>query len=305
MKTVAINEFATAPVLGDAPEPTPGPGQVLVLVQASSVNWLDAGIAQGMFQDMVPHELPITLGRDFAGVVDAVGPGVTGVGTGDRVFGEVPMGAPVRDGAWAELIVIGEDILTRTPDGTDTATAGAVGLAATTAVMTVDALGLRPGQTVVVIGATGGVGSIVVQLARAAGATVLAPGRPEDEEYLRGLGVSEVLDGDIAAAVSGSYPEGVDALVDAVTSYRPTPYAEVVKDGGRIASPTGAAGEGPGRTDVMHAPTADILQRVARHLADGTITVTIHQTYDLAQVAEALQALIAGHIRGKIALRVA
>ncbi len=308
MKALTVTAFGRPPLLrDDLPEPAAGPGQVLVRVQASSVNWLDAGIAHGMFEDLTPHELPVTLGRDFAGTVEAVGEGVGTVEVGDEVFGAVPMGQTVREGAWAELIATGEHTLTRKPAEVDMATAGAAALTATTAVMTVDALDLGPGDTVLVVGATGGVGGIAVQLARAAGATVLAPGLPEDEEYLRGLGVSEVLPrgGDVPAAVRARRPDGVDALVDAVTAYEITPYADLVKAGGRIASPTEAAGHGPGRTNVVHVPCPDILGRVARHLADGTITVGIQRTYDLAEAADALRALAAHRTRGKIALRVA
>jgi NADPH:quinone reductase-like Zn-dependent oxidoreductase len=145
-----------------------------------------------------------------------------------------------------------------------------------------------------------------VQLAEAAGATVLAPTLPEDEEFLRGLGVDEVLprEGDVVAAVRERYPDGVDALVDAVTPYRPTPYDAVLADGGRIASPTNAAGEGPGRANVMHAASRESLDRIAQLLADGTIKVPIQQNFDLAQAPEALGALTTSHTRGKIALRV-
>ncbi|AXG82200.1 NADP-dependent oxidoreductase [Streptomyces paludis] len=307
MKAVTVTEFGTPPELREVPEPTVGPGRILVRVEASSVNWLDAGIAQGVFQDVAPHESPVTLGRDFAGVVEAVGPGVTGVKAGVRVFGEVPLGVPIGNGAWAERIVIGTDAFVPTPAGVDTVTAGAAGLAAVTAVMTFDALDLRPGQTLAVVGATGGVGGMVAQLARAAGAVVVAPGLSEDETYLHGLGVTAVLPrgGDVVAVVRERYPEGVDALVDAVTSYRPTPYASAVGDGGRIASPTGAAGEGRGRTNIVHAPTAGILRRVALYLEDGTITVTVGRTFALSEAPEALRALTGGHTRGKIALRVA
>jgi NADPH:quinone reductase-like Zn-dependent oxidoreductase len=168
-------------------------------------------------------------------------------------------------------------------------------------------LELSAGQTVLLVGSTGGVGSIVVQLGKAAGATVLAPALPEDEEFLRGLGVDEVLprEGDLVAAVRERYPDGVDALVDAVTPYQPTPYDAVLADGGRIASPTNAAGEGPGRTNVMHAASRESLDRIAQLLADGTIKVPIQQSFDLAQAPEALGALTTSHTRGKIALRVA
>ncbi|MFJ8539696.1 NADP-dependent oxidoreductase [Streptomyces sp. NPDC093591] len=308
MRAVTVSEFGRPPVVrDDVREPVAGPGQVLVRVRASSVNWFDADIAHGTFTQIAPHRLPITLGRDFAGIVVAVGEGVRTVESGDEVFGLVPLGEPVHAGAWAELIVTGEHTLTRKPPALDTATAGVAALAATTAVMAVDALDLMPGDSVLVVGATGGVGGIAVQLARAARATVLAPGLPEDEEYLRGLGVSEVLPrgDDVIAAVRERRPGGVDALLDAVTAYEITPFAEAVRDGGRIASPTDAAGYGPGRTNVTHGPCTEILGRVARHLVDGTITIPLQESHDLADAAEALRALTTRHTRGKIAVRVA
>ncbi|SDO58024.1 Zinc-binding dehydrogenase [Streptomyces sp. cf386] len=310
MRAVTMSEFGASPVLcHDVPEPLAGPGQVIVRVQASSVNWVDADIAHGMFPQTAPHEPPITLGHDFAGTVAAVGAGVRTVEVGDEVFGTISVAGPVREGAWAELVATGECTLTRKPAAVDTATAGVAALAGTVAVMSVDALNLAPGETVLVIGATGGVGGVAVQLARAAGAIVLAPGLPEDEEYLRGLGVSEVLPrGDAAeviAAVRKPHPGGVDALLDAVTAYEITPFADVVRDGGRIASPTDAAGYGPGCTNITHGPCTEILDRVARHLADGTFTIALQGSYDLGDAAKALQALTAHHTRGKIAVRVA
>jgi NADPH:quinone reductase-like Zn-dependent oxidoreductase len=311
MKAITVAQEGAAPAVADIDETrAPGAGEVLVRVQASSINPLDGGIAAGMLAGMIPHEYPITLGRDFAGVVEQVGEGVTSIAVGDEVLGEVPgMAAPVHDGAWAERIVVGEQVLAKKPAGVDTDQAGAAPLVSLTALATIDALELSAGQTVLVVGATGGVGSIVVQLAKAAGATVVAPGLPEDEQFLHDLGVDEVLprEGDLVAAVRERYPNGVDALVDAVTPYQPTPYDGVLTDGGRVASPTNAAGEGPGRTNVMHAAILDreSLDRVAGLLADGTIEVPIQRTYELDQAPEALQALQAGHTRGKIAIRVA
>jgi NADPH:quinone reductase len=309
MKAITIEQEGAAPALQDRDETrAPGAGEVLVRVQASSANQLDAGIVAGMLTAMLSHEYPVTLGRDFAGVVEQVGEGVSSVAAGDEVFGEVPaMVPPVRDGAWAERIVVSEQVLAKKPAGVDTAQAGAAPLAALTALAIVDALDISAGQTVLVVGATGGVGSIVVQLAKAAGATVIAPALPEDEEFLRGLGVDELLprEGDLVAAVRERHPDGVNALVDAVTPMQPTPYDAVLAEGGRVASPTNAAGEGPGRTDVMHRASRDLLDRIAGLLADGTIKVPIQQTYDLAQAPEALGALNSGHTQGKLAIRVA
>jgi NADPH2:quinone reductase len=307
MKSVTWNELDAQPALReDLPTPSPGAGEVLVRVQASSINPVDNAIASGMLKDMVPHEFPVTLGRDFAGVVEQTGDGVSTVTAGDAVFGFVPAMAPaVHAGSWAELIVVAESGLTRTPDGVDLATAGAAPLAAVTAMMCVDAVELSQGDTVLIAGATGGVGSLAVQLAATAGATVIAPARPEDEEYLRGLGVTDVVprDGDVAAAVRERHPDGVDAIVDLVT-YAPGSYDAALKDGGRVSSPTNAAGEGPGRTNVMSAPSNEILSRLARHLADETLNVRIQDTYDLAQAPGGMQALAATHTQGKLALRV-
>ena len=311
MNAITVTQEGAAPAAQDVDEPrAPGAGEVLVRVQASSINPLDGGVAAGMLAQMgLPHEYPITLGRDFAGIVEQAGDGVTSVAVGDEVFGEVSaFNPPVHDGAWAERIVVGEQFLAKKPAGVDTAQAGAAPLITLTALASVDALELSAGQTVLVVGATGGVGSIVVQLAKAAGATVIAPALPEDEQFLRGLGVDDVVPrgGDLVAAVRDRHPDGVDALFDSVTSYQPTPYDAVLADGGRVASPTNAAGEGPGRTDVMHAAilNRESLERVGQLLADGTIQVPIQQTFDLAQAPEALGALNAGHTQGKLALRV-
>ncbi len=310
MKAITVAQEGAAPAPQDIDEPrAPGAGEVLVRVQASSVNALDGGIAAGMLKEMLPHEYPITLGRDFAGIAEQVGDGVSSVATGDEVFGEISAFAPpVHDGAWTERIVVSEQALTKKPAGVDTTQAGAAPLVTLTALAIIDALELSAGQTVVVVGATGGVGSIVVQLAKAAGATVVAPGLPEDEDFLRGLGVDDVLprEGDLVSAVRERYPNGVNALVDAVTPYQPTPYDAFLVVGGRIASQTNAAGEGPGRTNVMHAAllNPEGLGRVGQLLADGTIKVPIQQTFELAQAPEALGALGGGHTQGKLALRV-
>jgi NADPH2:quinone reductase len=311
MKAITVAQEGAAPAPQDIDEArAPDAGEVLVRVQASSVNALDGGIAAGMLKEMLPHEYPITLGRDFAGIVEQVGHDVSSVAAGDEVFGEVSAFVPpVHDGAWTERIVVSEQVVAKKPAGVDTARAGAAPLVTLTALTIIDALELSGGQTVLVVGATGGVGSIVVQLATAARATVIAPALPEDEEFLRGLGVDELLprEGDLVAAVRERYPDGVDALVDAVTPYQPTPYDPVLADGGRIASPTNAAGEGPGRTNVMHAAilNRESLDRVGQLLADGTIKVPIQQIFDLDQAPEALGALSTSHTQGKIALRVA
>jgi NADPH:quinone reductase-like Zn-dependent oxidoreductase len=309
MRAFTLDSFDTPPGLReDLPTPQVGPGQLLVRVQASSINPVDAFIAAGYLKAMAEHEFPVFLGRDYAGVVEQVGPSVTGYAPGDEVFGWLPHANPtVHEGSWAELIAVPHDqLVARRPATIDVAQAGAAPLAALTALAASDALEPGEGATVLVVGASGGVGSFAVQLAAAAGATVLAPGLPEDTDYLRGLGAAEVLDrnGDIAAAVRERYPDGVDALLDLVSSDPEAlnAYAAVVRDGGRIASSVGAAGEGTGRTNVSALPGRENLERLAGLLDDGTLTVPIQASYPLAQVDQALKDLTGQHTQGKLAI---
>jgi NADPH2:quinone reductase len=308
MRAFTLHSFDTPPGLReDLPSPQVGPGQLLVRVQASSVNPVDAGIAAGSLRDMFPHEFPVLVGRDFAGVVEQVGAGVTRYAAGDTVLGFVPGMSPgVHDGSWAELIAVPQDQVARCPDGVGLVQAGAAPLAGVTALAVHDALGLGQGDTVLMVGANGGVGSLAVQLAAAAGATVVAPGLPEDDDYLRSLGVAEVLDrnGDVVAQVRERHPDGVDALAD-FASRSPEQlgtYAAVVRAGGRIASSAGAAGEGPDRTNVMAVPAAATLDRLAGLLADGSLRVPIQASYPLAQVDQALKTHGGQHTQGKLAI---
>ncbi len=272
-------------------------------VHASSVNPVDVFIAAGALKEMVEHEFPVTLGRDFAGVVEQVGSGVSRHRAGDEVFGFVLHANPtLHDGSWAEQIAVPEDNLAAKPSSLDFAHAGAAPLAAITAIAALDALAPAEGETVLVVGATGGVGSFFVQLAAAAGANVIAPALPEDHDYLRGLGVGEVVDrnAEVAEAVRAAHPGGVDAILDVVSA----PDTSLLADGGRVVSPLGAAGEGPGRFNIMAEPTPANLQRLASLLDSGTLRVSLQRSYRLDQAAEALQALPTTHTRGKLSLTI-
>jgi len=311
MRAFTLDSFDTPPGLReDLPAPTPADNEVRVRVRASSVNGADAGIAAGMLGGMVDHEFPVVLGRDYAGVVAQVGSRVTRYTEGDEVYGFLLHANPtVHDGSWTELIVVPEDnFIARKPAGVEFAAAGAAPLAGITAMSALDALELSEGDTVLVVGANGGVGSFAVQLAANAGATVIAPGLPEDEDYLRDLGVSELIerDADIAALVRERHPDGVDALLD-VVSYTPEGFdanAAALKKDGRGASPLSAAGDGPGRTNVMAVPTPENLQRLGQLLDAGTLRVPVQSTYGLDQAGEALRAFGTAHTQGKLGIQV-
>lgn len=252
MRAFTLDSFDTPPGLReDLPTPGIANDQLLVRVQASSVNPVDAFIAAGALKGMAEYEFPVVLGRDYAGVVERVGAAVTGYAAGDEVYGFLLHANPtVGAGSWAELIA--------------------------------------------------------VQLAASAGATVLAPGLAEDEDYLHGLGVAEVIDRntDIPAAVRERHPDGVDALLDLVSSSPEAldAHATVVRDGGRAVSSVGAAGQGQGRANVGAVPSPENLDRLAGLLAAGTLSVPIQASYSLAQADQALKALTGQHTQGKLAI---
>jgi NADPH:quinone reductase-like Zn-dependent oxidoreductase len=306
MRAFTLDSAEDQPAIrDDVPTPTPGPEQLLVRVHASSVNPVDAAVVAGMLRGMIDHEFPVTLGRDFAGVVEDVGSAVGSFRPGDEVYGSVPLADPaVHAGSWADYLVAADTTVARAPDGVDVATAGAAPLAALTALAAYDALEPFEGATVLVVGATGGVGSFFVQLAASAGATVVATGFPDDGEYLRGLGAAEVIDrdADVAAQVRERHPEGVDALLDVVSR---EPDASVLRAGGRLASPLGAAGDGPGRTNVVAVASTPNLERLAGLLGGGELRVPVQRTYALEEAGAALDDLASAHTLGKVAIAVA
>jgi NADPH:quinone reductase len=311
MRAFILDSFDDAPALrDDVPTPHPGDTDLLVRVQSSSVNPVDAAIAGGLLRERFEHEFPVLLGRDYAGVVEEVGSGVTRYGVGDEVYGFVPHANPtVHAGSWAELIVLPEDNqVAASPAGEDLREAGAAPLAGIIALACVDALDVSEGDTVLVVGATGGVGHFAVQLLAHAGANVIAPALPEDEVFLRGVGVSELVErgGDVAAAVLDRHPDGLDGLID-VVSYSPDEFnanAAVLKEGGRAATPLSAAGEGPGRTNAMAVASPENLDRLATLLSAGTIKAYVEDSYALDQAGEAMNTLGATHTQGKIGIEV-
>ena len=299
MRAFTLDEFDSPPRLrDDLPEPSPADDQVLVRVQASSANPVDNAIAAGMLNGMVEHTFPVVLGRDYAGVVEQVGSAVSGYAPGDEVFGMLTHADPtVQAGTWTDLIALTEakSIAPQAQPAWPRPTPARRRSPRSPRSPRSTPSGSSNGDTVLIVGATGGVGSFAVQLAAAAGASVIAPGLPEDEEYLRGLGVTDLVarEGDVAAAVRERHPDGVDALIELV-SYTPDgfdAYAAALKPGGRGASPLGAAGDGEGRANVGAEPTAENLKRLGGLLEAGTLKVPIQARFALDQAGEALQAL--------------
>lgn len=308
MKAVTVADFGTPPTLQEVPAPEPGESEVQVKVNASSLNGFDLAVVNGYLKGMMEHRFPVVLGKDFAGTVEATGPNVASVQVGDRVFGVV-MKPALGDGAFGEYVTSSEKFVARTPETLDDSTVGVLGLAGAAAVDMLNALDVAEGSTVLISGATGGVGVLVIQMAAQRGARVIATAKPEDSEIVRQLGAHEVVDytGDLTAAVRAIRPEGVDAVVHLAGDG--LELAKLLVPGGRIASAVGFTAEQAPELDVhvipvMAAPVTATLEQVAADVASGKLTVPVQETYPLPQVPQAFADFASGKV-GKIAIAVA
>jgi NADPH2:quinone reductase len=304
MRAIAVDEFGAAPRLVELPKPMPGPGELLVRMGAAGVNPFDRKVADGMMDGSMRHTFPLVLGIDGAGVIEEVGEGVTRFAPGDRIFGSF-FHAPVGVGTYAEYTTVPErNALAPLPDGLDPVIAAALPNAGLTAMQLVDALEPKEGMSVLVVGATGGVGSFVVQLAAAAGLRVIATGRPEDAERLRDLGAAEVVDhtaGPLADRV-----HQVDALIDLASDTEGfNANLGAVRAGGRALTSTFSAdadaltARGLSGGNFQLRGTAEGLARLAESVLDGRLRVPVEHRLPLADAAEELVRLQASGARGK------
>ncbi len=306
---------AGAPIeLGELPTPTASEGTVLVRVKAAGLNAIDNGIASGMMAGMLPHEYPLVVGRDAAGVVEAVGAGVEGIQVGDEVLGHVLLAPPIHAGTLAEYALLPAASVVPKPAGLDWVTAAAIPLAGASAAQAVEAVDPQPGQTVLVNGGSGGVGSYAVQLLAARGVTVVATGRKDSADRLRALGASTVIDhtsGDVAEQVRAAYPDGVDALVNVATGFDPTAVpVGAVRRGGKLASTTAVpdddtlAAAGVTATSVMGTPLRKVVGPLVEQAAAGTLQISVAEVLPFDQAAAGLARLAAGNANGKLVVKV-
>lgn len=307
MKVFALHDFDQAPAVTEVPVPEPAEGEVRVRVRAASVNGFDLSVASGRLKDMMEHRLPVVLGKDFAGTVDAVGPGVTGYRVGDRVFGVVTKDY-LGDGSFGEYVTVPVTVgIAELPEQVDFIQGAALGLAGATAVDAVDAATLTEGTTVLITGATGGVGQQALQLAVRAGATVIATASSQEEKDLvSGLGAASTVDyrSDVVAQVQATHPDGVDVVLNFAGD--PTALVPTVKQGGKLAStlimsPDAVPAEGIEVLPIYANPAPGTLDRVAQNQAQGHTAVTVQQVYSLADIPQAIEDFSAG-TRGKLVI---
>ncbi|SCL16724.1 NADPH:quinone reductase [Micromonospora rhizosphaerae] len=308
MRAIVVTDFGATPVLTDLPEPTPEPEEVLVRVTASSVNGIDAMVAAGTTKGMMEHRFPVVVGKDFAGTVAAVGSGVSRLTVGDPVFGAVIKPA-LGDGAFGEYVTVPAGYVTRIPAGLDHTAASALALAGTAALNSVDAVAPTAGETVLIAGATGGVGAYAIQFAAARGATVIATAKPGAEaEFVRDLGAAHTVDytGDLPAQVRAIAPDGVPAVLHLAGDA--TALADLLAPGGRLASTLGFGPDALNRPDatataIWANPDQATLDTLAEHAAAGRLRIPVTASYRLHEVPKALADFAAGTL-GKLTITI-
>ncbi|MCK2251592.1 MULTISPECIES: NADP-dependent oxidoreductase [unclassified Crossiella] len=286
MLSVRVHEHGDASVirLDEVPTPAPGPGAVLVAVVATSFNPTEVALRSGALRELFPVPLPFTLGWDVSGVVAALGDGVAEFSVGDRVAGWVDGGAA------AEFVVAPVDRLVRVPDEVELVVAAGVPLAGLTAWQVVEAAGIVAGQRVLVNGAGGGIGGFVVQLAKRAGAYVIATASARSAEAVRRLGADEVVDYTVAA---------VAVPVDVVLNLMPVSAAEGVRLAGlgqRLVSAATVV-DAPNARHVVARPDRGQLAELLR-----VVSVEVGAVRGLADMAEVHRLSAAGLVRGKVLL---
>ncbi len=305
MKAIRIHQFGDANTLQleDIPNLTIGDDQVLVRVRAAGVNPIDWKIRQGYMKDVMQTKFPLTLGQDFAGEVVDKGKSVTQFAKGDRVFG-------FAQGTYAEIAAAPASTVAKIPDGVDFATAAALPTAGLTALQIIrDFVQAKAGMTILIHGAAGGVGSFASQIAKNKGARVIGTATGEDIEYLKSIGVDEVID--YKRERFEDKVHGVDAVVDLVGEDTAARSYGVVKRGGVLVStvqaPDEAAAQRAGiRAEriVMKRNSADLAE-LAQLVAKGAVKPRMDQTLSLNQAKEAQELSEKGKTEGKVILKVA
>ncbi|MER8105660.1 NADP-dependent oxidoreductase [Kitasatospora sp. NPDC094016] len=307
-KAIAFSEYGGVDVLRptDVELPAPGAGQVRVAVRTVGVNPLDHKVRSGSMVAAFPVSFPHVGGYELAGVVEAVGPDVTAWAPGDEVFGAV-MG-----GAYAEQALVDADLLARKPASLSWEEAAAIPVAAETAERVLGVLGVRAGETLLVHGAAGGVGTLLLQLARARGITVVGTAGEANHGYLRELGAIPVAYGDgLAERVRAAAPGGVDRALDAAGKGGVLPLSiELTGSADRVVTIVDFAGSAEygvrfsgGAEGVEPYHQRAYAAVLALH-EEGTLRLPLHQVLPLAEAAEAHRLSEYGHLRGKIVLTV-
>src|ERR671910_1926729 len=309
MRAIAEETFDGPIALMDLPTPEIGAGEVLIRVRAAGVNPFDWKVADGELEDQMKHRFPLILGFDAAGVIERVGADVTRLAEGVEVYGYL-FKPEIGEGAYAEYFSDPSTIVARKPVTVGFAEAAALPTPGLAAMDLVDAVDTREGETILIVGATGGVGSYATQLAASRGAHVVATARQTNEALVREMGAAEMIDyttEDLVDAVRMAHPGGIDAVIDVASDRKALGgISTLVNTGGRLASSVyaadvdGLARHGIAATNVSMQPGARRLRELSRMVDSGELSARLDRTYLLEKAPQALEERRTGHVRGKI-----
>lgn len=310
MRAFAVDEFGASGSMHQLPITKPGPSEILVAVHAAGVNTMDPLYLAGVLKDYMEHRFPLVPGIDFAGVVEAIGPDVERFAAGDEVYG-IASRSFVGAGTLAEFAVVGVDGAAPKPESLSFVEAAVVPHVGLTALAAVEAADPQPGRAILVVGATGGVGSFVTQMAAARGASVVALTTATGAAQAREYGAVDTIDyqaGDAAAALRERYPDGFDTIismyndVDVVAA-----LATALRGGGLVVSPAMRADAAKAALDPLGftfksanrlPPTR--LPELTALIEGGQLRVPPIKAYPLEAAGDALRAMAGGHVRGKL-----
>ncbi len=297
MKAVQFSEYGGPEVLQivEVDEPHAGEGQVRLSVRAAGVNGLEWKIREGYMQEMM--SLPAGTGTDAAGVVDEVGEGVSGVAVGDEVFG-------TGSDTFAEYAVLSS--WTAKPDGLSFEEAAGYPTPVETAIRILDQVGIRSGETLLVSGASGGVGSSVVQIAHRRGIAVIGTASERNQDYLRSLGAVATTYGDgLVDRVRALAPNGIDAALDIAGSDVIPELIELTGEPSKVLSIADfSAPEHGAQVSITSTNPVDAFAEAARLFTEGAFHLPVEKTFPLEETAEAQAASAEGHVAGKFVVTV-
>jgi NADPH:quinone reductase-like Zn-dependent oxidoreductase len=307
MKAIRIHAYGGVENLhyDEVSQPVPQTGEVLVRVHAAGVNPIDWKIREGYLQQVFNYPLPVIVGTDMAGVVEAVGEGVTTLQPGQAVYGVADM---TRSGAYAEYALGHEWAIAPKPQTLNYVQAASVPIVAMTAWQALFDLGqLQTGQSVLIHGAAGGVGSFAVQFAKTRGLQVIATASAQNVEYVRGLGSDQVID--YQSTMFEQVVQNLDMVLDTVGGDTQTRSWNVLKSGGilvstaTVPSPEMAAELGLRGAMMMVQPQAALLTEIANLVDSGQVKVNVGKVFPLVEARQAQDLSQQGHTHGKIVLQ--
>jgi NADPH:quinone reductase-like Zn-dependent oxidoreductase len=308
MKAVRIHSYGGPEVLKyeDAPEPTPGKGEVLVKVYAAGVNPVDWKVREGYLKQAINYPLPLILGWDVAGIVESIGTGVTKFKKGDEIFGKPDL---TRNGAYAEYIVVNESDLALKPKSKDFVHSAAVPVTSLTAWQSLfDVAKLEAGQKILIHAAAGGVGSFAVQFAKWKGAYVIGTASKNNLEWLKSIGADETIDYNVVKFEDVVHD--MDVVLDTIGGETQNRSWKVLKKGGILVSTVGQPSEKEAekfgvRCGVGNAVSnPEQLNQIANLIDEGKVNPLVETILPLSEARRAHEISQSGHTRGKSVLKV-